>query len=170
LALGTTSACLICLDSVLLIDNISTVDGLIKTAEPVDVFLLNPNGIIFGPSAELSIEGSFVASTASRLQFADNSVLDADAVAPSQLTVSVPIGLQLTPSSGTIQVQNAGHSLSTTGNSSNFDASSTASGLATSAGNTLALVGNGVLLEGGKAKQSQQAGARQSVLLHPISF
>lgn len=85
---------------------ISTINGTIATSNPANFFLLNPNGILFGPGAALNIGGSFLATTANRMQFADSTEFRTDVPAPL-LTISVPIGLQFGTTSGTIQAREA---------------------------------------------------------------
>ncbi|MEC4818850.1 MAG: S-layer family protein [Scytonema sp. PMC 1069.18] len=89
--------------------NVSNVDGVIRTLNsnnPVSLFLMNPNGIVFGPNASLNIGGSFVGTTASRIKFADGTEFSAtDPAAPPLLTMSVPIGLQMGTTAGAIAVQ-----------------------------------------------------------------
>jgi filamentous hemagglutinin family protein len=117
----------------------SNIDGLIKTNGTANLFLLNPNGIIFGPKASLNIAGSFVASTALSINFADLTQFSATASQTTPLlTVSVPVGLQFGETTGSILNQ------SRVTNSRGITV-----GLQVQPSQTLALVGGEVALEGG---------------------
>ncbi|TVQ22835.1 MAG: filamentous hemagglutinin N-terminal domain-containing protein, partial [Leptolyngbya sp. DLM2.Bin15] len=75
--------------------NASTILGTLGVLGDANLFLMNPNGLIFGPNAQLDLRGSFVGTTADRLVFgpdADFSASQPDA--PPLLTMEVPIGLQ----------------------------------------------------------------------------
>lgn len=103
-----------------------------------NLFLINPNGIIFGQNARLDVGGSFVASTASSLKFANE--VEFSATEPETtplLTVSVPIGLQF------------GDRVETIVNQSYAYTDDKAFGLQVQPGKTLALVGGEVWLDGG---------------------
>ena len=55
----------------------STIDGTLKsTIDGANLWILNPNGILFGESASLDITGSFYASTANTLNFVGGSQLN----------------------------------------------------------------------------------------------
>ena len=76
----------------------SQMDGLLGVNGSANLFFLNPNGIIFGPDAQLDVEGSFVASTSDRFRFADGNEFRAtDPNDAPLVTVNIPLGLQLGP-------------------------------------------------------------------------
>ncbi|MEO1401196.1 MAG: CHAT domain-containing protein [Cyanobacteria bacterium J06635_1] len=85
--------------------NPSNIEGTLGVLGNANLFLLNPNGILFGPNATLDIPGSFTASTADAFQFADGLEFSAtDPQAPPLLTLSITPGLQL----GRGDIANAG--------------------------------------------------------------
>jgi filamentous hemagglutinin family protein len=66
-------------------------DGI--TPSTASLFLLNPNGIRFGPNARLDLGGAFLATTASSIKFAATQEFSTSSPAPL-LSISVPTGLQ----------------------------------------------------------------------------
>ena len=66
----------------------SRIDGTVKA--DASLFLLNPQGILFGPDATLDIHGSFHATTADVLHFADGTEFSARLTEKSTLTVAAP--------------------------------------------------------------------------------
>ncbi|OKH11289.1 hypothetical protein NIES592_22245 [Fischerella major NIES-592] len=130
--------------------SVSKIDGLIKENYGANLILINPSGINFGSNAQLSIGGSFLGSTASSLKFADGTEFSATDIQNSPLlTISVPVGLQFGQNPAAINVQGQGHNLSVESQIfSPFTRGKTA-GLQVQPGQTLALVGGDIVLDGG---------------------
>jgi filamentous hemagglutinin family protein len=134
---------------------VSTINGLIQANGLANLFLINPNGIVFGANAKLNLGGSFIASTAESIKLADNSLFSAtERNAPPLLTINLPIGLQFGQNTGEIRVEGTGHSLN-----ANTEAdggftpvtgfAESPSGLQIKPGKTFALVGGNLRFNGG---------------------
>jgi filamentous hemagglutinin family protein len=114
--------------------SVSNINGTLGVLGDANLFLLNPNGIIFGSNARLDIGGSFVASTASSIRFNDGVEFSAtDPQASPLLTVSVPTGLQFGNTAASIIMRSRVDNV----------------GLQVPTGKTLALVGGNLEITGG---------------------
>ncbi|MEA5593312.1 filamentous hemagglutinin N-terminal domain-containing protein [Rivularia sp. UHCC 0363] len=123
--------------------SISNIDGTIRTNGTANLFLINPSGIIFGNNASLDIGGSFFATTASSINFADGTQFSATEPQNTPLlTINVPIGLQF---GATAPIRNQSQASQNDGN----NLSNQPVGLQVPTGKTLALIGGDVTLEGG---------------------
>lgn len=148
-------------DASLTIDNIfgrviggtaSDINSLISVMEtPVNLFLINPSGIIFGANARLDPGVSFYGSTASSITFPDAEFTTVNPSSSDLLSMKIPTGLQFTGSPGAITITGTGHLLS--GGSQQLVDYSTVPdpviGFEASTGNNIALIGNGVTFDGG---------------------
>ena len=122
----------------------SNILGTLGVLGDADLFLMNPNGVVFGPNASLDLNGSFLATSSSSLIFENGYQFSAtNPTAPPLLTVTVPVGLQFGETAGSIRNQSqASRFFPDFGLSLNV-------GLEVSPGNTLALVGGGITMQGG---------------------
>lgn len=121
--------------------NLSNILGTLGVNGAANLFLLNPNGIIFGKNARLDVRGSFVASTASAIQFGDRGFFSA--INPT----SVPL-LTVNPSAFLFNQQTAGR----IENRSTVEISRRPErlfGLQVPEGRSLVLLGGEILLDGG---------------------
>jgi filamentous hemagglutinin family protein len=119
--------------------NVSNIDGLIRTinnTNSVNLFLLNPSGILFGPNAQLNIGGSFVGTTATNIGFQDGSEFGTTNLTAPLLTMSVPIGLQFGANPGAIINRSIVNGV----------------GLQVPTGKSLVLAGGAIALEGGRLR------------------
>ena len=91
--------------------NLSMIDGTIstRTAMPsANFFLINPNGVMFGPSAALDVGGAFHASTANYIKLDDGSIFAAAPAANEVLTSAAPQAFGFLPgNTGSIVVDGA---------------------------------------------------------------
>ncbi|MEQ9238837.1 two-partner secretion domain-containing protein [Coleofasciculus sp. E2-BRE-01] len=71
-------------------DNLSNIFGTLGVDGNANLFLLNPNGILFGVDAKLDVAGSFVASTADGIQLGDDGMFRATNPQDSQLLAIQP--------------------------------------------------------------------------------
>ncbi|MCC0177606.1 filamentous hemagglutinin N-terminal domain-containing protein [Waterburya agarophytonicola K14] len=130
-------------------DSVSTIDGLIRANGSANLFLINPNGIIFGVNAALDIGGSFIGSTADSLKFAEDSEFSAvDPQSSPLLSVNIPLGLQYGNDNGDLAVTGSGNQLRFNPNFT-VNRDFRPSGLKVNEGQTLGLVGGNIILDGG---------------------
>ena len=129
----------------------SSIDGLIQAQGNANLFLMNPNGIVFGPNAKLDIGGSFIGTTANMIKFTDGvQFSSSDVTSNPLLTVSVPIGLQMGQNPGNIVVQGNGNLLKTQSTLlAPYFPVGLSSGLQVAPHQTLALVGGNIAIAGG---------------------
>ena len=138
--------------------NVSHIDGLIQTNGRANLFLLNPSGIIFGANAQLNIGGSFMGTTADSIKFSDGAEFSAiSPQAPPLLTINVPVGLQMGSNPASITVQGTGHSVTTTSALALAPLARIPSStkLRVQPGNTIALVGGDLHLNGATLSAEQ---------------
>lgn len=70
--------------------NPSIINGLLTTgglSPDFNLFLINPNGIVFGPGGALDIGGSFIASTGHAVQFGSEGIFNASPTTSSDLNL-----------------------------------------------------------------------------------
>ncbi|MBO9999533.1 MAG: filamentous hemagglutinin N-terminal domain-containing protein, partial [Cyanobacteria bacterium SID2] len=118
-------------------NNPSNILGTLGTLGNANFFLINPNGIVFGPNAQLNVGGSFLASTANSLVFANGYQFSAtNPATPPLLTIDIPLGVQFGTNPGSIV------------NQSKITENSI--GLQGKMGETLGFLGGQIVLEGGE--------------------
>ncbi|MBD2365288.1 filamentous hemagglutinin N-terminal domain-containing protein [Anabaena minutissima FACHB-250] len=89
-------------------NNRSEILGTLGVLGNANLFLINPNGILFGANASLDIAGSFVTTTADSLVFENGLIFSAkNPQTVPLLVVNVPLGLQFGTQPAAIQVQAA---------------------------------------------------------------
>ncbi|MDB9490781.1 filamentous hemagglutinin N-terminal domain-containing protein [Dolichospermum circinale CS-534/05] len=116
----------------------SNIFGTLGVLGNANLFLINPNGISFGPNAQLDLKGSFVASTADKIVFDNYQFTTTNPTAPPLLTVNIPLGLGFRDNPGDINIDLKGSTL----------AFNNGQGLKVPQDKTLALIGGNVNING----------------------
>ena len=70
----------------------SSIDGEIESGQGVNLFLINPAGVVFGPHASLAVGGSFTVSTADVVNLSDGGVFHTSLGALDTLTAGLVSG------------------------------------------------------------------------------
>ena len=133
-------------------DSISNIDGILSAQGGANLFLINPNGIVFGDGAAINIGGSFIATTADSIEFADGTELVARGENGKPiLTIHFPVGLSFDSNgkNGAIEVNGEGNIVTPTSPSSPTEFESNGEGLQVEAETTLGLIGSGVAINAG---------------------
>ncbi|MGK7895936.1 MAG: filamentous hemagglutinin N-terminal domain-containing protein, partial [Xenococcus sp. (in: cyanobacteria)] len=127
--------------------NISEIDGIIRTVNSnANLYLINPNGIIFGENARLNLGGSFFASTADSLLFEDNAEFSAsNPQAPPLLEVSIPIGINFRDNPGDIVNRSNLREIEIINQGTELEVNRI--GLEVNQGQNITLIGGNILLE-----------------------
>jgi filamentous hemagglutinin family protein len=137
-------------------NNPSEIFGTLGVDGAANLFLLNPNGIVFGENAALDLNGSFLATTADSYIFENDFAYSAsNPNSPPLLTVNLPVRLQFGNQAEAIAVRGWGSNIMFY----TFDPfpllDFRTKGLTIHSGNTLALIGGEINLQGGNLTAPQ---------------
>ncbi|MEM7761066.1 MAG: filamentous hemagglutinin N-terminal domain-containing protein, partial [Cyanobacteria bacterium P01_A01_bin.40] len=153
-------------------NNVSQIFGTLGVDGNANLFLLNPNGIVFGQNAQLDIAGSLLVTTADSYIFDNGFNFSAvDGEIPPLLTINIPVGLQFGSNPG--KIINRSRSTTSTSRVNDPDDFITPDGLRIASGQNLSLIGGEIKLEGGYLNTSagkielSAVGANQKIKLNP---
>jgi filamentous hemagglutinin family protein len=125
--------------------NPSNILGTLGIDGTANLFLINPNGLVFGENASLDLQGSFVGTTAGAVQFGDQGLFSATSPeSPSQL-LSINPSAFLFNQIGIGAIENRSRAAAGRDPSNTFDAF----GLRVPEGKSLFLLGGDINLPGG---------------------
>ncbi|MGF1486580.1 MAG: filamentous hemagglutinin N-terminal domain-containing protein [Prochloraceae cyanobacterium] len=135
-------------------NNISRIEGTLGVLGNANLFLMNPNGVLFGKGAKLDINGSFFATTANYLKFDNNtnfSAINPQRIPQVEINFTPGLGFGFNENSGTIEVQGEGHNLIDPGDFTPVVAldGDLKTGLSTNSEKTVGLIGGKINFLGG---------------------
>ncbi len=129
--------------------NPSNILGTLGVWGNANLFLLNPQGIIFGKNAQLDLRGSFFASTADSVVFNNGFEFSSNNPQIPLLTVNIPVGLRFRDHPGTIINQSQAVGTLNLPPLSQTIPIDNHLGLAVDDGQALALIGGNIQLDNG---------------------
>lgn len=129
--------------------NPSNIFGTLGVLGNANLFLLNPQGIVFGKNAQLDLRGSFFASTADSVVFNNGFEFSSNNPQAPLLTVNIPLGLRFRENPGTIINQSQAVGTLNLPQVSQPIPISNNLGLAVDNGQTLGLIGGNIQLDNG---------------------
>jgi filamentous hemagglutinin family protein len=119
-------------------NNVSNILGTLGVDGAANLFLINPNGIVFGEGASLDVQGSFAATTADGIEFGEQGFFGvSNPESPKLLTINPSAYLFNQVAPGAIA------------NNSRVTINNIPVGLIVDAGKSLSLVGGDINLNGG---------------------
>ncbi|MEI2582670.1 S-layer family protein [Scytonema sp. PRP1] len=128
--------------------SISNIEGTLRANGTANLFLINPNGIIFGKDASLNVGGSFVGTTANAIQFGTQGFFSAtNPEAPSPLLTINPSALLFNQIVAGASIQN-----SSTAPAGVAPTGVNTSGLRVPDGKNLLLVGGDITIDSGRLR------------------
>ena len=126
-------------------NNPSNIFGKLGVLGDANLFLINPNGIVFGENASLDVGGSFVASTANGIEFGNRGLFSTSNPETPRLLNVNPSALFFNAVNNQAAIQN--NSIAPAGTD---PAGFNAVGLRVADGKSLLLVGGNVSMDGGE--------------------
>ena len=126
-------------------NNPSNIFGKLGVLGDANLFLINPNGIVFGENASLDLQGSFVATTANGIEFGEQGFFSASNPETPRLLNVNPSALFFNAVNNQATIQN--NSVAPAGTN---PAGGNAFGLRVADGKSLLLVGGNVSMDGGE--------------------
>lgn len=126
--------------------NPSHINGLLQVNGRANLFLLNPNGLIFGPQTTLRLGGSFFATTANKVTFEDGNQFSTTSES-FRFSNTQPVTLTFLES-GSITINGRGHQITEIPLLNPFNIPDHP-GLKITSGNIIALLGGDINIDGG---------------------
>jgi filamentous hemagglutinin family protein len=128
----------------------SNIQGRLGVLGNANLYLINPQGFLFGPNSSLDLNGSLFVSSSDRIHFADGSTFSAVNPEPSALlTSSIPVGLGFGSNPGRIEVQGLGNQFPSTSLFSPANPIGAPVGLRVNFGKTITLLGGDIFFDRG---------------------